>query len=91
MSTLVLFQRKDIIISAITIQELRVTQENECNYLIDGYTPHFLSPTYSSKGGLVTFLKNDFKGTPIRSIYNQTEIFEALLLEVSGENFDKLG
>ena len=76
------FEMKNIEISAICLQETWLNEIGS-DLDIDGYQTFSLRKTCGGKGGLVIYLKNDFEGSVIDSIYQPSEMFEALTLELN--------
>ena len=71
----------NIDVSVICCQETWLDDVND-DLNIDGYQTFCLKRTCSLKGGLVTYVRNDFKVKKIVTEYSSCDIYEILSMEV---------
>ena len=74
--------------SANAIQEARITDETTIKLFdIPRYKPISLGSTVSSKGGLITYVFEDFQATKRENLFKSSQLFEALFVDISGPKF----
>ena len=69
----------------ITLQECIISKATNCDaFKIPGYELIAKGKMCSEKGGLITYVRDDFTGTERTGLYTKSDIFEAQFVDVSG-------
>ena len=79
-------EAKNISFSAITIQECRITDKTDCSvYSLPNYHKPFTQKAIASvKGGLITYVKEEYSVSVRDNLYKQSKLYEAHYLSISG-------
>ena len=77
-------QNENLYFSCLCFQEARLTEEKLDRYRIHGYKKFPQKAIVSQNGGLLIYVKDDFKGTVRKNLYKKSEVYEALFVEISG-------
>ena len=71
--------------SVITLQECIISKSTNCDaFKIPGYDIIPQGKICSEKGGLITYVRDDFTGTERTGLYTKSDIFEAQFIDISG-------
>ena len=77
-------QKENLYFSCLCFQEARLTDEKLDRYPINGYKKFAQKALVSQNGGLLIYVKDDFKGTVRNNLYKKSDVYEALFVEISG-------
>ena len=77
--------KENVSFSCICIQEARIDDDSDLtSYELDNYTIFHQGRRVTSKGGLITWVRQDFKGSYRENMYKSSTRFEALFVEIRG-------